>query len=121
MGGRCHKCNFCRDKSFVGTKVCLSRQKYAFSATNTCLSLQNTSFVAIKKIMILVAVPACITLRSREDSLRLHVISCRNLYCWAVGLQLRVCQFLALSAALSLSVFLSDVSLSSSREHLCCK
>ena len=37
----CHKYNFCRDKSFVATNTCLSRENTSFVATKVCLSRQN--------------------------------------------------------------------------------
>ena len=41
IGGSCYKYHFCHDKTFVPTKLCLSRQKTCFVATNTCLSRQK--------------------------------------------------------------------------------
>ena len=34
IGGNCHKSHFCRDKCFVATITCLSRQNPSFVATN---------------------------------------------------------------------------------------
>ena len=49
MGESCHKYHFCRDKSFVSTNTCLSRQrfcldKHVFVATKVSLSRQNVSY-----------------------------------------------------------------------------
>ena len=41
IGGNCHKYNFCRDKSFVRTNTCLSRQNMYFVPTKLCLLQQN--------------------------------------------------------------------------------
>ena len=50
-GGSCHKYHFCRDKSFVATNTCLSRQNPSFAATKVSLSREkyfcrDKSFVA---------------------------------------------------------------------------
>ena len=69
IGGSCHKYDFCRDKRFVATKLCLSfvstsillsRQNMCFITTNACL-LQQTHFcydkMCVTTKMILVAAP----------------------------------------------------------------
>ena len=41
VGWSCHKYRFCRDKSFVATNTCLSRQNTSFVGTKVCMSRQN--------------------------------------------------------------------------------
>ena len=47
FGGCCHKYHFCRDKSFVSTNTCLTRQNTSFVATKVCLPRQNVCRVKI--------------------------------------------------------------------------
>ena len=109
IGESCHKYNFCRDKCFVATKVCLSRQtrvgrdKHTFVATNicrekhnfvptkpcngklTCLSRQNTSFVSTK-----------IFCRDKNNFVAIKVLSRQAYFCRderrVLSRQTRVCR-----------------------------
>ena len=53
VGGSCHKCNFCCDKSFVTTNMCLLRRKFChnkhvFVVTKQLFCHDKSMFVATK-------------------------------------------------------------------------